>query len=77
MVDKRRAALTHEMIDALVFLNKNSFFLGLTKECSSNPILHLILEIDGLSDSEELHEDLEQIQSVDVDKILLDESESE
>jgi len=37
----------------------------------------LILEIDELSDSEELGEDLEQIQAVDVDKILLDESESD
>ena len=77
MVDKRCAALTPEMIDALLFLNKNSFFLGLTKECPSNPMPDLILEIDELSDSEELGEDLEQIQAVDVDKILLDESESD
>ena len=77
MVDKRHAALTPEMIDALVFLNKSSFFLGLTKECTSNQMPDLILEIDESSDSEELGEDLDEIHVLDVDEIVLDESGSE
>ena len=35
VVDKRRSALTAEMIDAPVFLNKNSFLLGLTDQLPS------------------------------------------
>ena len=31
-MDKRRSALTVEMVNALVFLNKNSFMLGLTEK---------------------------------------------
>ena len=46
VVDKRYAALTPEMIDALVFLNKNSFMLGLNKKCPKIPKPGLILEID-------------------------------
>ena len=49
VMDKRRAALTPEMIDALVFLNKNSFMLGLNNECPTNPKPDLILEIDDES----------------------------
>ena len=65
------------MIDALVFLNENSFFSGLTKECPSNQMPGLILEIDESSDSEELGEDLDEIHVLDVDEIVLDESGSE
>ena len=71
MVDKRRAAL---MIDALVFLNKNSFLLGLNNEYPTNPKPDLILEIDDESDNEEFVEDLEQ--AADVDEVLVDGSES-
>ena len=67
VVDKRRAALTPEMVDALVFLNKNSFMLALSNECPSNPKPDLILEIDESdeSENEELVEGLEQ----DVDDV--------
>ena len=75
VVDKRRAALTPEMIDALVFLNKNSFLLGLNNEYPTKPKPDLILEIDDESDYEELVEDLEQ--AADVDEVLVDGSESD
>ena len=32
VVDKRRCALTPKMINALIFLHKNSFILGITNE---------------------------------------------
>ena len=62
VVDKRLAALTPEMVDALVFLNKNSFMLGLNNECPANPKPDLILEIDESDEceNEELVEDIEQ-----------------
>ena len=72
VVDKRRAALTPEMIDALVFLNKNSFMLGLNNE---KPKPDLILETDDEFENEELVEDLEE--ALDVDEVLIDESESD
>ena len=75
VVDKRRAALTPEMIDALVFLNKNSFMLGLNNECPTKPKPDLILETDDESENEELVEDLEE--ALDVDEVLIDESESD
>ena len=75
VVDKRRVALTPEMIDALVFLNKNSFLLGLNNEYPTKPKPDLILEIDDESDYEELVEDLEQ--AADVDEVLVDGSESD
>ena len=75
VVDKRRAALTPEMIDALVFLNKNSFMLGLNKECPTMPKPDLILEIDDESENEELVEDLQQ--DSDVDEVLINLSESD
>ena len=53
VVDKRRSAFTAEMIDALVFLNKNSFLLGLTDQLPTIPKPDLILEIDNESDGEE------------------------
>ena len=76
VVDKRCAVLTPEMMDALVFLNKNGFFLGLTKECSSNQMPDLTLQIDEPSDNKELGEDLGEIHVSDVDEIVLDESGS-
>jgi len=51
--------------------------LGLTKECTSNQMPDLKLEIDESSDSEELGEDLNEIHVLDVDEIVLDESGSE
>ena len=75
IVDKRRTALTPEMIDALVFLNKNSFMLELNNECSTKPKPDLILEIDNESEKEELVEDLKQ--AVDVDEVFINESESD
>ena len=72
VVDKRRAALTPEMIDALVFLNKNSFMLELNNE---KPKPDLILETDDEFENEELVEDLEE--ALDVDEVLIDESESD
>ncbi|XP_065893497.1 uncharacterized protein [Dysidea avara] len=75
VVDKRRAALTPEMIDALVFLNKNSFILGLTSECNLKSKPDLILEVN-MSDDEELVDDLEQIADVD-ETLVLGGSESD
>ena len=73
VVDKRHAALTLEMIDALAFLNKNSFMLGLNNEYPTKSKPDLILEIDDEFENEKLVEDLEQ--AVDVDEVLIDESE--
>ena len=69
VVDKRRSALTPEMIDALVFLNKNSFPLGLTDRCPTIPKPDLILEIDD-DECDEVTE-----QGTDVDLEVLDVTE--
>ena len=70
--DKRCAALT---LDALVFLNKNSFMLGLNNEYPTMPKPDLILEIDDESENEELVEDLQQ--DLDVDELLVNVSRSD
>ena len=75
VVDKRCAALTPKTIDALVFLNKNSFMLGLNKECPTMPKPDLILKIDDESENEELVENLQQ--DSDVDEVLINLSESD
>ena len=77
VVDKRHAALTPEMIDALVFLNQNSFMLGLNNKCPTMPKPDLIFEIDDESENEELVEDLQQDIQVDVDEILVNVSQSD
>ena len=49
--------------------------LGLNNECPTKPKPDLILETDDESENEELVEDLEE--AVDVDEVLIDESESD
>ena len=75
VVDKRRSALTAEMIDALVFLNKNSFMLGLTDKLPTIPKPDLILDIDDESDGEEELADYCE-HAVDVEELIIDESDS-
>ena len=58
VVDKRRCALTAEMINALVFLHKNSYLLGMTEETLGPAELELILQpkdrdVEDVSDREE------------------------
>jgi len=70
------------MIDALVFSNKNSFFLGLTDECPIMPKPKLILEIDD-DESEVIDEQGTDVnlEVVDVtnnanyEEVLVDESD--
>ena len=69
VVDRRRSALTPEMIDTLMFLNKNSFLLGLTDRCPTIPKPDLILEIDD-DECDEVTE-----QGTDVDLEVLDVTE--
>ena len=76
VVDKRRSVLTAEMIDALVFLNKNSFMLGLTDKLPTIPKPDLILDIDDESDGEEELTDFCE-HAVDVDELNIDESDSD
>jgi len=57
------------MIDALAFLNKNSFLLGLTDRCPTIPKPDLILEIDD-DECDEVTE-----QGTDVDLEVLDVTE--
>lgn len=76
VVDKRRSTFTAEMIDALVFLNKNSFMLGLTDKLPTIPKPDLILNIDDESDGEkELADYCEH--AVDVDELIIDELDSD
>ena len=78
VVDKRHAALTPETINVIVFLNKNSFMLGLNNECTI-----YIYKVqawpdtwtDNESENKELVEDLEQ--AVDVEDVFIDKSESD
>ena len=58
VVDRKRCALTPEMVDALVFLHKNSYLLGLAEKEPSVPQAELLLlpkdqEMIEISDDEE------------------------
>ncbi len=57
VVDKRRCALTAEMIDALVFLHKNRSLLGLTDEVPVQPGPKLILQAPDSNDDDEDEEE--------------------
>ena len=57
VVDKRRCALTADMINALVFLHKNSFLLGLTNEVPVRPQPKLILQAQATGDSDDCDDD--------------------
>ena len=58
VVDRKRCPLTPEMVDALVFLHKNSYLLGLAEKEPSVPQAELLLlpkdqEMIEISDDEE------------------------
>ena len=70
VVDRKQCALTPEMVDALVFLNKNSYFLGLTEEEPPAPQAELLLlpkehEMIEISDNEDDVDNVITIQSGD------------
>ena len=70
VVDRKRCALTPEMVDALVFLNKNSYLLDLTEEEPPAPQAELLLlpkehEMIEISDNEDDMDDVITIQSGD------------
>jgi len=57
VVDKCRCALTADMINALVFLHKNSSLLGMTNEVPVWPQPKLILQAQDTEDSDECDDD--------------------
>jgi len=57
VVDKRHCALTADMINALVFLHKNSSLLGLTNEVPVLPQPKLILQAQDTEDSDDCDDD--------------------
>jgi len=69
------------MVDAIVFLNKNSFLLGLMDECPIIPKPEQILEIDDdeseVIDEQSTDVDLEVLDVIDNDdhEVLVDESD--
>ena len=75
VVDRKRCALTPEMVDALVFLHKNSYLLGLSEEEPSVPQAELFL----LPKDQEMIEisDDEIEDAIDHDIIAIENDESE
>jgi len=70
VVDKKWCALIPEMVDALVFLNKNSYLLGLIREEPPAPPAEFLLlpkrhEMIKISDNEEDMDDVIAVESGD------------
>ena len=70
VVDRKRCALTPDMVNALVFLHKNSYMLGLTEEEPSVPQAELLLlpkdhETIEISDNEVDTDDTDDVIEVE------------
>ena len=77
VVDRKRCALTPEMVDALVFLHKNSYLLGLSEEAPSVPQAELFLlpkDQEMIEISDEENQEIED--RIDDDVIAIEDDDS-